>query len=69
MMPGPMKKRLDPAEQGFAEGLELVSKDSRFPFDQSHYRNRYGMGVGNRLNGVVMELGTGGTYTIPTAYQ
>lgn len=69
MMPGPLKKRLDPAEQGFAEGLELVSKDSRFPFDQSHYRNRFGVGAGNRLNGVVMELGTGGTYTIPTAYQ
>lgn len=69
MMPGPLKKRLDPAEQGFAEGIELVSSNSRAPFEQAHYRNRYGAAVGNRLNGVVMELGNGGTYTIPTPYQ
>jgi len=40
----------------------------RYMFD-SFWRHRMGYGVANRLNGVVMELAAGGTYTIPTVYQ
>lgn len=66
--PKPLLMRVDPAETGLATGLQLVTKDMDYPFDASHYRHRFGLGAGNRLNGVVMEFGTGGTYTIPTAY-
>jgi hypothetical protein len=34
----------------------------------AEWRTRFGVGVANRLNAVVMELGSGGTYTIPTGY-
>jgi hypothetical protein len=67
--PAPLKKRVDPAVTGLGRGLQLVAQDDAHPLMTSFWRNRYGFGVGNRLNGVVMELGTGGSYTIPTAYQ
>ena len=67
--PKPLMQRVDPADTGLGTGFQLVAKESDTPFEASHYRHRFGFGVGNRLNGVVMELGTGGTYTIPTAYQ
>lgn len=67
--PAPLKMRVDEAGTGLPQGLALVSNDTRYPFQAAHWRARFGFGVGNRLNGVVMELGTGGTYTIPTAYQ
>jgi hypothetical protein len=67
--PKPLKSRVDPADTGLTRGLQLVARDERYPLESSHYRHRFGFGCGNRLNGVVMELGTGGTYTIPTAYQ
>lgn len=67
--PKPLLQRVDPAATGLGQGLQLVATDDEYPFEASHYRHRFGLGVGNRLNGVVMELGTGGTYTIPTAYQ
>jgi len=67
--PRPLKARVDPADTGLARGLVLVARDERYPLESSHYRHRFGFGCGNRLNGVVMELGTGGSYTIPTAYQ
>lgn len=64
--PKPLKMRVDPAEVGLGSGdLQLVQTDQAFPLKASFYRHRYGFGVGNRLNGVVMELGTGGTYTAP----
>lgn len=66
--PAPLKMRVDPAETGLGRGLQLVAREARFPMEQAHYRHRFGVAVGNRLNGVVMELGTGGSYTIPTAY-
>jgi hypothetical protein len=69
MAPKPLKMRVHPAYTGLARGLALVSESDIYPFDQSHYEAHFGFGVGNRLNGVVMELGTGGTYTVPTAYQ
>lgn len=65
----PLKKRVDPAAVGLGRGLQLVAQDMDHPFESSHWSHRFGFGVGNRLSTVVMELGTGGTYTIPTAYQ
>jgi len=64
----PLMKRIDPPETGLGSGLQLVSRDAAFPLVSAHYRNRFGIGVANRLNGVVMELGTGGTYTIPSGF-
>jgi hypothetical protein len=67
--PRPLKVRRDPADTGLPSGLTLVATDETYPLLSSHYRHRFGIGVGNRLNGVVMELGNGGTYTIPTGYS
>ncbi len=66
--PKPLIMRLDPANTGLARGLNLVGRDEEKPLESSFYRHRFGLGVGNRLNGVAFELGTGGSYTIPTAY-
>ena len=46
----------------------MVAQEKKHPIERLTWRHRFGFGVRNRLNGVVMELGTGGTYTIPTAY-
>lgn len=67
--PKPLMMRVDPAATGLGQGLQLVSYNSEFPLDHATYRNRYGFGVANRLNGVVMELGNGGGYTVPTGYS
>ena len=67
--PAPLLKRVDPADTGLGRGLQLVSREVNYPLVQAHYRNRFGIGVGNRLNGVVMELGVGGTYSIPSGYS
>lgn len=65
----PLIRRVDPADTGLGEGLQLVAMDTEFPFQESVWRNRFGLGVGNRLNGVVLEFASGGSYTIPTAFQ
>lgn len=65
----PLKRRVDPGDTGLSTGLQLVYEDMDFPFEAEYWDNRFGLGAGNRLNGVVMELGTGGTYTIPTGYS
>lgn len=67
--PRPLLQREDPAETGLGGGLQLVAESELYPFTQSHYSARFGMGVGNRLNGVVIELATGGSYTTPTIFQ
>ncbi len=64
----PLKMRVDPASTGLQRGLVLVAQDAIYPFEMAHWRHRFGFGVGNRLSAVVMELGTGGTYTVPTAF-
>ncbi len=66
--PRPLIQRVDPADTGLAQGLTLVAEEDAFPLSKAYFRHRYGFGVGNRLNGVVMELANGGGYTIPTAY-
>jgi len=66
----PLNMRVDPAATGLPRGLSVVPGASpQAPFEGSEWQARFGLGVTNRLNGVVMELGTGGTYTIPSAYQ
>lgn len=64
--PRPLIERVDPADTGLGTGLQLVARDVEFPFTTSFWRDRFGYGVGNRLNGVAFELGTGGSYTVPT---
>lgn len=67
--PKPLLIREDPADTGLAGGLQLVAEDDEFPFRSSFYSHRFGFGVGNRLNGVALEFGTGGSYTVPTGFS
>ena len=66
--PKPLKMRVDTAASGIPRGLHLYFNDEARPIQTMQWRHRFGFGVGNRLNGVVMELGTGGSYTTPTSY-
>lgn len=66
--PKPLYRRVDPADTNLPGGLTLVAESDTYPFTQSHYSHRFGFGAANRLNGVVFELGTGGTYTVPSGY-
>jgi hypothetical protein len=69
MQPAPLKRRIDAPTNIRGRGrLELVAEQEEFPLQESFWRFREGYGVANRLNGVVMELGTGGTYTVPSTY-
>lgn len=67
--PAPIVRRIDPEDTGLPRGLNLIARESMSPLEKAHYRHRFGLGVGNRLNGVVLELGTGGTYSIPSGYS
>jgi hypothetical protein len=64
----PLRMRVDPAETGLPRGLATVLRDDRYPIESLEWRARFGFGAANRLNGVVMELGTGGSYTVPAIY-
>lgn len=64
----PLKRRVDPADTGLSAGLQLVFEDADHPFEAQYWDNRFGLGCGNRLNGFVLELGTGGSFTVPPAY-
>lgn len=66
--PRPLVARIDPADTGLGTGLQLVATNETYPMDNAHYRHRIGFGVGNRLNGVVLECGVGGSYTVPSGY-
>jgi hypothetical protein len=66
--PAPLVRRIDEAGSGMGDGsLILVAQEDEFPFLNSLYRQRHGVGVGNRLNGVVMKLTTS-TYDVPAAF-
>lgn len=67
--PKPLKKRVDPAYTGLPRGLTLVARDESYPIESAFYEDRFGFGVGNRLNGAVLQLVASTSYTIPTAYQ
>lgn len=67
-VPKPLMRRVDPADTGLGTGLRLVASDERFPLETMTWVHRFGLGVANRLNGVVMEFGDGGSYTVPTAF-
>lgn len=62
----PLYKRIDPPAVGLGTDLQMVSKDEEFPFNETVWRHRFGFGVGNRLNGVCVEVAAGGSYTDPT---
>jgi hypothetical protein len=66
--PKPLIQRADPPDTSLPAGLTLVAEEMDQPFKSSYWSHRFGFGVGNRLNGVVLELGTGGTYTVPSGY-
>lgn len=66
--PAPCVERVDPAETGLPRGLNLVATDMDHPLQSAIYRGRFGLAVRNRLNGVVMFMSAGGTYTVPAAY-
>jgi hypothetical protein len=49
--------------------LTLVADDQDHPVATSFYSLRFGFGVGNRLNGVAMDLhDAAGGYLIPPVY-
>jgi hypothetical protein len=66
--PAPLKRRVDPAFTQIPRGLHLAATDDQFPFQESFWRNRYGFGAGNRLNGVVQKFAASGAYSVPSAY-
>lgn len=52
------------------KGLRLVKgRDNEYPLIDSYYVHGLGTGVRHRGAGVVMEIGNGGTYTIPADYD
>jgi len=65
----PIQMRVDPGYTNLPRGLNLITESENFPLSKSDWQWRFGLGVVNRLNGYVMELGTGGTYTVPTGYS
>jgi len=57
-------------ENASLRGLRLVKgRDNDYPLIDSFYLHGFGTGVRHRGAGVVMEIGSGGTYTIPTDYD
>lgn len=64
--PAPLKRRIDEADTGLGDGLVLVAEEFEYPFKSSYWQNRFGLGVGNRLNGYAMQLVASTTYTSPT---
>ena len=67
--PAPLKQRHDLLKTGLGVGdLMLAATDMQHPFTTSFWRARFGIGTGNRLNGVVIFLNSGSSYTVPTAY-
>jgi hypothetical protein len=66
--PKPLMERVHPADTGLAPGLQLKNNQRDYPLNFNDWEYDFGIGTGNRLNGAVMELGTGGTYSIPSDY-
>ena len=69
--PRPLLERAHEPGAQIPRGLHLVTRSfdaANYPFDQSHYEDHFGYGVGNRLNGVILQLVASATYTTPTQY-
>lgn len=64
----PLIERVDPADTGLGSGLQLVAETDHAPLQGAQYIHRFGLGAGNRLNGVVMQLTESASYTVPSAY-
>lgn len=65
----PLQIRVDPAYTNLPRGLTLVKNSDLHPLLKSEWVWRFGLGVCNRLNGFVLECGTGGSYSVPTGYS
>lgn len=66
--PAPLKQRVDIPEANLPSALTLVATDMTYPLTNRNYERRFGVGVANRLNGVVMQFKASGSYDIPAAY-
>jgi hypothetical protein len=66
--PAPLMERVDPADTGLPRGLALISDSPEAPWRRAIWEDRFGFGVGNRLNGVALQLTASTTYTTPTGY-
>lgn len=67
----PLMRRTDPPETGLGTGLQLIVEDTNSVIWKQTWRNRFGIGCGNRLNGVVCDLTAAGganTYSIPSSF-
>ncbi len=68
-VPKPIVQRVDPADTGLGQGLQLVAQEAEHPFNMAYYRHRFGFGVGNRLNGVALQFVASTSYTTPTGFS
>lgn len=66
--PAPLMERVDPADTGLPRGLALISEMDDYPWRRANWEDRFGFGVGNRLNGVALQLVASTSYTTPTGY-
>lgn len=65
--PAPLFERVDPADTGLPVGLALVATEDKYPLQNAYWEHRFGLGVGNRLNGVFLEFNAS-AFSIPTGY-
>lgn len=52
-----------------ARGLKMIGGDNDYPLIDSFYRHGFGTGILQRGGGVILQVTTGGSYTIPAIYQ
>lgn len=66
--PKPLKERVDPADTGLPRGLRMVAEQPDHPLQNWYWRDRFGYGTANRLNGALMFLDAGALYVVPSKY-
>lgn len=64
--PAPLKRRIDPPQTGLSSRLSMVAERAEFPIESAIWRARFGLGVGNRLNGYAQFFTGSTSYTDPT---
>jgi len=67
--PQPLKMRVDPQASLGSGNLVMLPEERNGVLTFNSWRLRFGIGASNRLGAAVMELGIGGTYSIPSAYS